>query len=232
MAEQRGQTLSPRQVLLTKAVQCYRAAGHDVDACRCLERLGDYRGAAFLHENARRFSQAAVLYERAELWAAAARCYLQMHAPAQAARCLTEAGDYLEAGWLLAHEAHHFERAQALLTRVEPQSLQDELALALARARCTVVNRRNEAGAIVRRVSTELAQLPPGPGRDRIVRWALELIEVLNRPDLATQLYAAAVAAGLPQALEQWETWAQRRLGTAVGLPAQPTDGASERVNE
>lgn len=62
------------------------------------------------------------------------------------------------------------------------------------------------------------------------MRWALTLPEVLQRPDLAAQLHAATVEAGLPQAVEHWETWAQQRLGSAQGIPVEPLESFSEQA--
>lgn len=164
MSRRRRQPPSEREALLRRAVLCYRQAGANDDACRCLEQLGDWSAAAFLHEQARRWLQAARCFEGAAQWPSAARCYQAAHEPEPAARCLIAAGDYLEAGWLLAQEAHRFDRARAVLARVQPHSPADELALALALARCSNRQQRGDAGAVLRQAAAALPRLTAGPG--------------------------------------------------------------------
>jgi hypothetical protein len=207
-----------RAALLSRAVYCYGRAACNDDACRCLEKLGDFSGAAPLHERAERWDRAAWCFEQAGQWVAAARCYRQAGEPLEAARCLVNAGELLEAGWLLAHAAHRPDRARAVLAQVNPRTTEEQLALALAQARCTVGSERHTADNAVRRVADRLAQTAPGWERDRILDWALALTEVPDRPDLTAQLYAAAVDAAIPQAAERWEKWALERLGNASGI--------------
>lgn len=226
----RPQTPTAREELLRRAVLCYRRAGADDDACRCLQQLGDFAAAALLHEQAKRWLLAARCFEGAAQWRSAARCYLVAHEPESAACCLIAAEDYLEAGWLLAHEAQRVDRARAVLARVQPQGDEETLALALAVARCHSVRQPGAGGSVLRRVVTALPQLAAGPGRERVVRWALAQAEVLRRPDLAAQLHAAMLEAGLPQAVEHWETWAQQRLGSAQGIPVEAVARSSIQV--
>lgn len=208
--------------LLSKAVACYWRANCNDDACRCLEKLGDFSGAAPWHERAGRWDRAARCFEQAGQWVAAARCYRQAGEPLEAARCLVHAGEWLEAGWLLAHEAHRPDRARAVLAKVNPRTTEEQLALALAQARCLAGNERYAAGNAVRRAADGLAQTAPGWGRERVFEWALALAEVLDRPDLTAQLYAAAVDAAMLQAAEHWEKWALARLGNASGINTGP----------
>ncbi len=207
-----------RAALLNKAVACYWQANCNDDACRCLEKLGDFGGAAPLHERAGRWDRAAWCFEQAGQWAAAARCYRQAGEPLEAARCLVNAGERLEAGWILAHEAHRPDRARAVLAQVDPRTTEEQLALEVAQAHCTVGSERHTADNAVRRVADRLAQIAPGWGRERVFGWALALADVLDRPDLTAQLYAAAVDAAIPQAIEHWEIWASKRLGNASGI--------------
>ncbi len=208
-----------REALFAKAADCYRRAGYYDGACRCLELFGDFAAAGSLHEQARRWTEGARCYEEAGHWDAAARCHLADGEPVDGARCLVAAGRHLEAGWILAHEAHRFDRARATLARVKPETPEETLARDLAVARCEARKERNDAGRAVVRAAAELAALGPGPGRDRIVDWALTIADVLDRPDLAAQLQAAAVEAGLPESVKRWETWALARLGSAEGIP-------------
>lgn len=210
-----------RAALLNKAASCYWQAGCNDDACRCLEKLGDFHGAAPLHERAGRWDRAAWCFEQAGHWSAAARCYRQVGEPLEAARCLVNAGELLEAGWVLAHEAHRPDRARAVLAQVNPQTAEERLALALAKARCTAAGERQATGHAVRRVADGLAQTAPGPGQERVIDWALALAEVLDRPDLTAQIYAAAIETAVPQAAERWEQWALKRLGNASGIGAE-----------
>ncbi len=213
--------LSEREVLLAKAAHCYRAAGYQDGACRCLEACGDYAAAGSLHEQAQRWTDAARCYERSGHWDAAARCHLANGEPVDTARCLATAGRHLEAGWVFAHEARRFDRARATLARVSPRTPEETLARDLVLARCEAGKEHNDAGYAVVRAAAELGSLGPGPGRDQVVEWALVVTDVLDRPDLAAQLQAAAVEAGLPESVKRWETWALDRLGSAEGIPVQ-----------
>jgi hypothetical protein len=218
MMSKGSQPRPDRAALLNKAVSCYWQANCNDDACRCLEKLGDFGGAAPLHERAGRWDRAAWCFEQAGHWPAAARCYRQANEPLEAVRCLINASELLEAGWLLAHEAHRGDHARAILAQVNPQTTEEQLALALAKARCMVGSERHAAGNVVRRVADGLAQTAPGPGRERVMQWALTLAEVLDRPDLTAQLHATAVDTAIPQAAERWEQWALERLGNASGI--------------
>ncbi|MCP4661043.1 MAG: hypothetical protein GY856_37045 [bacterium] len=211
--------LTPRQELLGKAARCYRSAGYLDGACRCLEAGGNLAAAGLLHEQAQRWADAARCFESSGHWDAAASCHLANGEPVDGARCLVTAGRQLEAGWIFAHEAHRYDRARATLAQVNPETPEQTLARDLVLARCEAAREHNPAGQAVQRATTELGRLSPGPVRTQVVEWALVVADVLDRPDLTAQLQAAAVAAGLPDSVQRWETWALARLGSAEGIP-------------
>ncbi len=208
-----------RLELLSHAARCYRNARLEGDACRCLENAGKHGEAALLHQAAKRWRQAAGCYERAENWSNAARCHLEDRSPLEAARCLLEAGDPLEAGWVLAHLAHNYERARAMLANLQLESTELQLALTLARGRCALPRKSADAGRAVREVIRRVDQTTPGADRERVLKWAFTLAhDVMDRPDLTAALFAAVSEADIPDAEKHWERWAERRLGSAEGI--------------
>jgi hypothetical protein len=204
--------------VLARAVRCYRDAGLDEDACRCLERLEDFPAAAAIHERLGHTLEAAGCFERAGDLPAAARCYQAGGADEDALRCLDAAGRPVDAAWVAAHRLRRPDRALAMLARAAPLGPDDALAADLVRGRCGGA-RSGEAAAAVHRVLTWLPGQPAGPQRDRLVAWALTLARLIDRPDLSAGLFAALVAAGQPGAAERWEDWARRRLGSVDGIP-------------
>jgi hypothetical protein len=239
--------------LLHRAARCYRAAGLADDACRCFEQAGDPVTAARLHEQQQRWEQAANGYTAGGAWAEAARCWLRCHRPAEAADCLGKAGDPLRAAWVLADQARLYRRARSLLRQVADETGTTQLGVALVRARCDagtgahesaarglrhVLDRLRQPASQPSRPSTGGAEepgrpaaAPAGPRRPAVVgvhaveltEWALAVAEALHRPDLAVLTHAAATAAGLPNAEQNWEQWAVAILGDATGVPVRET---------
>ncbi len=210
-----------RQELLAHAARCYRNARLTLDACRCLEGAAEYGSAALIYQGIKNWAEAARCFEQDENWRAAARCHMENRRPGRAARCLIAGGEPLEAGWILAHHAHHYEHARAVLVDLQFDSPERSLALALARGRCDAPKNPVTAGRAVREVINRLNETAPGPDRDRMLDWAFTLTnQVMDRPDLAGALYAAAVEAGVPEAQQSWERWAGERLGSLEGIVA------------
>jgi len=214
-----------RKELLVHAARCFRNARLDRDACRCLEAAARFGESALIHRQMSRWAEAARCFEEAENWRAAARCHLEDGQPAEAARCLISAGDPLEAGWILAHLAHRYDQARAVLARFSPDEPADGLARDLALGRCDTPRKPAAAGRAVRAVVRRLGDIDPGPGRDRVLEWALVLaVDVLDRPDLALALFTAAAAAGASDIHGRWEAWAEDRLGTLEGVITEPEE--------
>ncbi len=213
-------TETEQSELLRKAASCYRAAGADEDACRCLERFEEFSMAAALHEQGQRYSEAARCFERAGAFAAAARCHLAADQPLDAANCLMSAGSTLEAAWVLAHHAHAFARARSVLSRLDTRDTTQQLAAALVLSRCDVRRDPARAAAAIRRVIVELVPAERvGMVEQRSVEWALDIAELLDRPDLIAELRSAMHLAHIPFALQDWEAWAMRRLKSSQGIP-------------
>jgi tetratricopeptide (TPR) repeat protein len=211
-----------RTELLNRAAHCYLSADLLDDACRCFEQLEDYARAARLHERQERWEPAARCYERARTWADAARCYLQCALPEEAARCLLKTDNSLDAAWILAEQAHRFERAYDISQAIMPTGLAEALAVKLITARCQAGWQHPEqAVVILGDVLRRLAELEANPERQRLETWALTVAEVLQRPDLSATFHAAAVVAGTPGAVRRWEVWALQHLGDATGVPLE-----------
>lgn len=215
----REKSQSDREELLAHAARCYRQGGLKFDACRCLERLDRYGEAAFLHEAGKRWDDAARCFEQAKNWRGAARCHLENNQPRQAARCLQSARDPLEAALVLAHLARDFQQARAILADLSFDSPEQQLTLDLVRGRCDLHRNPAAAGRAVCQVIERLHETVPGPPRERVLNWAFILAhEVLNRPDLTSALFAAMAAAGIPDARQRWEHWAEARLESVEGI--------------
>ena len=209
-----------REELLVHAARCFRNARLDRDACRCLEAAARYNESALIHRQMSRWAEAARCFEGANNWGAASRCHLEDGRPAEAARCLLSAGDPLEAAWVLAHLAHRYDQARAALARFNPEDQVPGQSV-----RCDGPRKPAAAGRAVREVVGRLGEIDPGPGRDRVLEWALALaVDVLDRPDLASALFTAAGAAGVPDIHGRWETWAEDRLGTLEGVITEPEE--------
>lgn len=205
-----------RAQLLARAARCYRSAGQELDACRCLVQAGDFSAAGFIHEQAKRWGEAADCFEHARQWPLAARCFLAAGLPLDAARNHLTAGNPLEAAWVLAHHAHQFERARAALAGFTAQGAEQEIALLLALARCAAPRKGAEAGRLLRQTCARLGEL--NENHNRVMTWAYALShEVLDRPDLTMELMTAAWNAGI-DTRDRWERWAKQRLGSADGI--------------
>lgn len=216
-----------RRQLLARAARCYRDAGRLADACRCFEARGDFATAGRLYEEQPDWPAAARCYEQATQWDAAARCHLAAGMPLDAARCHLAADNPLAAGWLLAHRAHRYAHARSVLARVRCETVDEELALLLARARCAAPKQPAEAGRALRAVLPRLAELHPGAGRDQVMNWAFALAsEVLDRPDLTLELLTTAWDAGI-DSRSRGEQWARQRLGDCSMLGLLEADAAA-----
>ncbi len=206
--------------LIQRAVKCYAVAGWADDACRLFERLGDFRSAASYHERQGRWLEAASCYSSAGEWQSAARCFLQRNRYNDAAQCLEKAGDKIHAAWLWAHEVHRFRYAQTIARKEKPETEPDRLAVQLVLARCGAgLKKKTQAAKQLRQVIDILGTLALDMNRDRLNRWAFAVAHSLVRPDLTALIHAAAVSAQVPEAGEQWETWAIDALGDAAGVP-------------
>jgi hypothetical protein len=206
-----------RTELMRKAAGCFSRGGATRDACRCLEAVEDFSAAGFMHEQDGRMAEAARCFERAGAFLPAARCYLAAGAAPEAGRCLMAAGSRLEAGWTFAHHARDGRRALTVVGGLAAGSPEEALSLELVLARSELTRNRRRAALVVHRVTRELGQVAPA-ARGRIAEWALAVGETLERPDLIANLRAAMVDAGMPDALEEWEKWAMRTLGSARGI--------------
>ena len=210
-----------RALLYQRAASCYERAAADVEAARCWEAAGRPDEAARLHEAARRWEDAARCWSTAKSRHHAARCFLRAARIPDAVEALIDAGEMLEAAWLLADRLGHTARASRLIVKATRSHRADELAAELIMARCALSRGRDDARArrTLRRTIRELPHLEQGAGQWRAARWAVELADHLDRPDLAALTHAAAVRGGVPDATLSWESWALRRLGDAGGIP-------------
>jgi tetratricopeptide (TPR) repeat protein len=203
-----------------RAADGYRRAGLLDDACRCFEQLEDARQAALLHERRGRWARAAAWYERIPAWEDAARCHTWDGQGEAAARCWSRAGDRLRAGWALAEQARRFAQARDLLREFTPVEAGEALGLELVLARCQAgMGGHHAAASGLRNVIQQFARVETVADQQRLETWAVRLADVLQRPDLAALVYAAALQAGIPGAVERWARWAQGTLGDTTGVP-------------
>jgi len=214
-----------RKELLGHAARCFRNAGMDQDACRCLKAADRFSESALIYQNMSQWGFAAQCFELANNWQSAAYCYLKNHQPAEAARCLIAANVPLEAGWIMAHLVKNNKKAREILIPLKPEGLEDRLCRDLALGRCMSNRKTSDAGRAIRNVIHQLHNLSPGPGRDRVMEWSFILaMDVLDRPDLISSLFTAAVAAQIPDIFQKWDAWAETRLQYCEGIIPKEED--------
>ena len=208
-----------RKELLGHAARCFRNAGMDQDACRCLKAAERFSESALIYQHMNQWLFAAQCFEQAKNWQSAAHCYLQNHQPVDAARCFIAANMPLEAGWIMAHHVKNHKKARKILNPLKLKGLEDQLSRDLALGRSWADGKKSEAGRAIRNVIHHLNDLTPGPGRDRVMKWSFILaIDVLDRPDLVSALFNAAMSAQIPDIQQKWETWAETRLKHFEGI--------------
>jgi tetratricopeptide (TPR) repeat protein len=208
--------------LMQRAAKCYARAGWADDACRLFQSLGDFRSAASYQERQGRWLEAAACYSSAGEWQSAARCFLKRNRYSEAAQCLEKAGDKIHAAWLWAHHLHRFQYAQTIAANQKPgtNAEANHLSIQLVLARCGAgLKKKVQAAKQLHQVITTLRTLALDMNRNRLNQWAFAVADSLQRPDLTVLIHAASVSSQVPEATEQWETWAIDILGDAAGIP-------------
>ncbi|ETR67026.1 MAG: hypothetical protein OMM_05360 [Candidatus Magnetoglobus multicellularis str. Araruama] len=214
-----------RKELLGHAARCFRNAGMDQDACRCLKAAHRFSESALIYQNMNQWLFAAQCFEQVNKWESAAYCYLNNHQPMDAARCLIAANESLEAGWIMAHLVKNYKKAREILIPLKPDHLEDRLCRDLALGRCMSDRKKTDAGRSIRNVILHLNDLSPGPGRHRVMKWSFILaMDVLDRPDLISALFNAAKAANIPDIQQKWDTWTETRLKYIKGIIPKEED--------
>ncbi|MBO3459577.1 SUMF1/EgtB/PvdO family nonheme iron enzyme [Aetokthonos hydrillicola CCALA 1050] len=127
-----------------------------------------------------------------------------------------EAGDTLQAAWILADSLLQIYQVRAQLTNFIPQNQTQAIEIELITARCEASRRKKSQSAI--RLRQQLDPLLT-QSQQHLYTWALRIAQVLNRPDLTALIYATAYRAKIPNACQQWEQWAIATLGDATGIP-------------
>ena len=218
---------------LANAARCYERAGYPADAARCHARAGQESAQAAEWE------AAGALYERvgtAHSLEEAARCYREAGRPERAARCWERLGrseraardwhaadDGLNCAWALLRAGRLPQRSRSLLQGAAGvgspvRELRRELGLAAVEVRL------GEDGGSPRLIALlgRAERLLDAPGatqeREDLERDAVSCADLIGRPDLAAELFAAAVRAGLDGAAGRWRAWAQPR-GLAEAAP-------------
>jgi hypothetical protein len=192
-----------REEAYEQAAACYRRAGYDLDAARCYRLAGAHRRAAEIFEAAKMYPEAATSFADAGL---------------------PELG-----AWLLLRHACQPAEARALLGDPEvgaappassggrgPSSLRRRLVL----ARCEIAE--GQPADTIRPVIADVcAALADRSARsDQIAEeWAVTLSETAARYDQAALVFAAAVRGGRYWAVQRWQAWSARVLGTEIILP-------------
>lgn len=215
-----------RTRLWERAAHCYRQAKHHGDAARCYRESKTFPLAAHLFETAGHPLEAAQCHAQAKQWPDAARCYQAAGQMVPAAECFLHAGDPLNAGWLLAHEVRHWDRAMAVLSQVPTDQATTRIALTLAQGRCQAA--RTPCVAV--RAVMEAIQALPELTSDvsRVMQWALALAEALPRPHLTANLHAVGFRMGRTSSLRDWQSWSLSAFGMVDGLPPDPEEKEME----
>ncbi|VFN02285.1 MAG: hypothetical protein BECKG1743D_GA0114223_105604 [Candidatus Kentron sp. G] len=197
-----------------QAARCYLRAGLPTDSARChLAGNNPLTGAWILAHHAHRFdcARAALAHVTPEgpwqelaLLLAEARCELPRR-PRQAERAL----------------GRLFVRLREL--GPEPPASAPEPADAPKREPVPEDDPAPDRDAGASGEQNPLAQTAPSPNRepnperDRVMNWGYTLAwRVMDRPDLTTELFAAAWEAGI-DTRGHWEDWLGQRLGDATG---------------
>ena len=213
----------PEISLLTRAAGCYERAGVPLDAVRCYRAAGNYRPAAQIWENLGAFQEAARDYAAAGAHEVAAWIYAHHVGDTPAARAELAAAE-------AAAEATPGRPGPAADAATPPTAATRaaQLRRRVIQARCNAAE--NVAGtetlAILREVMQYLEQGREPLDLARVEERAVQVAEVMNRPDLVALLFAAAVRGGRYQAAERWNAWSLRVLGVPLLLPEPGTDPA------
>ncbi|MGK7874142.1 MAG: SUMF1/EgtB/PvdO family nonheme iron enzyme [Xenococcaceae cyanobacterium] len=211
--------------LLEKAAQCYIKAGWLDEAGRVWARLGKYSQAAHCYEQQETWSKAAQFYEKEQDLSKAAQCYLKADQPDAAVECWHQGGEPLRAAWIRADSLKQRYQPLAILAELTPKTETEALEIELITARCQASPRNNSQAAKSLR---KLLDFQAGIGDKHLYEWGLRIAQVIKRPDLRALIYAAAVRAKIPNAIEEWEKWAIEKLGDATGIPDFEKEGALE----
>ncbi|MGK7874143.1 MAG: SUMF1/EgtB/PvdO family nonheme iron enzyme [Xenococcaceae cyanobacterium] len=202
--------------LLQKAAHCYEKAGWLEEAGRVWATLEEYTQAAKCYEQPENWEKAAHCYIQASEWGDAARCYLLAKQPEAAADCWFQGGEPLKAAWIKADKLKQIYQTQLVLAQLTPQTPTQEIEIELITARCEASRRKKSQAAKSLR---KLLDFQVSIGDKHLYEWGLRIAQVINRPDLRALIYAAAVRAKIPNAIEEWEKWAIEKLGDATGIP-------------
>lgn len=209
--------------LYERAAGCFERVGYLGRAAACREAAGLPAAAAELYERAGNAESAARCYRRAGRTADAVRCYHALRRPEDAAACWEDAGDLLQAAFVLALESRSIRQASWLATEARPQTdgrrLCREIVLALCR------DRQSRGTDQLEDALVDAEELLPGlrpTDRVRAADWAVRAADAVGRHDLAARILAADYRARTPGAAARWRAWALRRLGGTSGLPGHP----------
>lgn len=208
-----------RDELLKRAAECYSRAQLLADAARLHEHLGNITEAASCREQLKQWEPAARLYAQAGNWPLAARCFLSANLPRQAADAWLQAGDHLQAAWLLADEANEFPRARSIVEGASGRAQADSVSVDIVLARCEAAHSPDNAARTLKSVLTRLSAAAPDVRPTRVFEWAVRTAERIRRPDLAASFHAAAHAAHVFGAEEKWHSWSVERLGRPLQIP-------------
>jgi hypothetical protein len=201
------------------------------------QAAGSYAQARWIHDAARCYRAAGAYRRAADAWR-------QVGAVAEAATDFAAAGMAAEAAWIFVHELGDVAAARAVLRDVPPRDdsasqparvmAKDDLERRLASARCDVAEQRScdDAIAVLEEVMGFLQRPDYSWGLTDVEGRAVDLADVMLRPDLAALVFAAAVRGGHASAAERWDAWSRRALGVPLQLPDPDTDVAWRGVEQ
>lgn len=206
--------------LLAQAALCFEQAGEPAEAARCREKAGEPVAAAELFRAAGDLTRAASCYRRAGRTGDAAACLVALGRPEDAADLWEEAGDRLEAAWILAIDARQPQRARQLLTGVTPAGPGEGLRLRIATALCMALERRPDTlVGVLSEAGKRLTAVTPASEQAKLMQWTVQAADQIGRPDLAAQTFAAAYRCRVPGVARRWRDWARLALGGIAGIP-------------
>jgi hypothetical protein len=209
--------LSNAREYLANAARCFERAGFPEDAARCYERAGQPEAAAPLYE------ALATTHSLTE----AARCYRAAGQPGLHERAMQDwlrADDALNSGWALLRAGRQTQRSRSLFRAARCpgplRALRRDLGLEVVTVR--LGGKQARLASLIARAERRFDVPDSAHERADLERDAVLAADLIGRPDLAAEIFAAAQRARVPGAAARWSAWAQERgVGplAIVGMP-------------
>jgi hypothetical protein len=219
--------LSNAREYLANAARCFERAGFPEDAARCYERAGQPAAAAPLYEalaTTHSLTEAARCYRAAGQPGAAARCWDQLGLHERAMQDWLRADDALNSGWALLRAGRQTQRSRSLFRAARCpgplRALRRDLGLEVVTVR--LGGKQARLASLIARAERRFDVPDSAHERADLERDAVLAADLIGRPDLAAEIFAAAQRARVPGAAARWTAWAQERGVGPLGVAGVP----------